>query len=65
MEQFLGKRVSFKTQSRDNYGKLTNDMIEVVGKCTFIGNNKFLGHLQITIDRTPFEVKHITHIKCL
>lgn len=63
-EQFLDKVIIAKIKARDNTGKLTNKLIEVCGKCTFIGPNINLGWpLQVTIDRTPFEIEHITHIR--
>lgn len=62
-EQFLDKRVTIKVPARDDFGNLTNRLTEVSGVCKFIGKNELIGwELQVTINRTPFEVKHITHI---
>jgi hypothetical protein len=64
-DQFLGKLISIQTPERDNFGNITpHKFIEVKGICQFIGENEMLGcPLQVTIDRTPYEIKHITHIK--
>lgn len=64
-EIFLNKRVEVKIPYRDEFGKQVPGKFDTaVGICKFIGENKWLGiPLQITIDRTPFEVKHINDVK--
>jgi hypothetical protein len=48
-------------------GKIVPNKFGIIrGVCTFIGENKILNWpLQVTIDRTPVEVKHINHIKII
>lgn len=64
-EQFLGKRVEILIPERDNYGKEhPTKLTSVEGIVGFIGVNPlFEPLLQVTIDRVPFRVKHINHIK--
>jgi len=63
---FLNKRIEVKILGRDKYGKTSNEWISVVGRCNFIGANKYMGiPLQVTINNTPYTVDHITKIKCL
>ena len=49
-EQFMGKRISFKTEDGKDW----------VGKCEFLGYNSFLPSwkFQVTINRTP-----VSHVK--
>ncbi len=63
-EQFLGKKVILSIPMRDESGKESKRMTTTIGKCTYIGDNEILGWaLQVTIDRTPYEVKHINDIE--
>lgn len=66
-DMFLGKDVEIKILDRDQQGKITpNNFTTVTGKCNFIGPNRFLNiPLQVTINRTPYEVKHVNDIKCI
>ncbi len=64
LKQIVGKRVIIRTPSgRDNFGKSNGKMIEVGGKCDYIGPNEFMDiPLVITLNRTPFELKSINDI---
>lgn len=64
-EQFLNKRITVPIPERDNKGKvIPNKFQQCSGTCQFIGSNPFLGwDLQVTVDGTPIQVKHINEIK--
>jgi hypothetical protein len=66
MEHIIGKRIRVKVYNRDHMGKITKDKGWVHGKCEFIGPNLMLDWpLQVTIDRTPYTVDHITDIEII
>lgn len=63
-DQFLDKEVEVQIPERDNFGRQTNKMIVLQGKCVWIGENELLEiPLQLTLNRMPITVKHITYIK--
>jgi hypothetical protein len=66
-EIFLNKTIEVPFPYRDERGKIVPNKFGIIrGVCTFIGENKILNWpLQVTIDRTPVEVKHINHIKII
>lgn len=65
-EQFLGKKVEIKIAERDNFGKETNHLIPIQGVVQWIGENELWPDMiQVTINRTPFTIKHISHIKLI
>lgn len=63
----LNKRVEITIQARDDKGKLIpNKYTQATGICTFVGENKWLNWpLQVTINRTPFQIRSLKDIKVL
>jgi hypothetical protein len=64
-DQFLNKRISVPIPERDNKGKvIPNKFQQCAGICQFIGPNPLLGwDLQVTVDGTPIQIRHINDIK--
>lgn len=58
-EQFLGKRIEVKMPATP-----TQAAYNVVGMCTFIGNNEYFPSfgLQVTVDRLPIKNVEVQNI---
>jgi hypothetical protein len=63
-DQFLNKRITVPIPERDNKGKvITNKFQQCTGICQYIGSNPFMKwDLQVTVDGTPIQVRHINDI---
>jgi hypothetical protein len=64
-DQFLNKKITVPIPERDNSGKtIPNKFQQCTGICSYIGPNNTLNwDIQVTVDGTPIQVKHINDIK--